>query len=148
MSTLLAVDIGLRTGLAAYDRTGDLIHYRSQHFGSAGRLARGLRAILEAYPDLTHLVLEGGGHIAALWERRGLKKDIQVSCIAAETWRADLLTPSQRRTGREAKRAALVKAREIIDRSTAKSPTSLTHDAAEAILIGHWAVTCLGWPTV
>ncbi|GAU08317.1 hypothetical protein [Desulfoplanes formicivorans] len=144
-AVLLAVDIGLRTGLAAYDASGDLLVYASRHFASPGRLAKGLWAMLGTYPNLTHLVLEGGGHIASLWERTAWKKQIQVMRITAETWRPDLLTSRQRRSGREAKRTALVKAREIIARSTAKAPTSLRHDAAEAILIGHWAVTHLGW---
>ncbi len=38
MQTLLAVDLGVRTGLALYGGDGRLLRYRSQNFGSAARL--------------------------------------------------------------------------------------------------------------
>jgi hypothetical protein len=56
-----------------------------------------------------------------------------------EDWRKSLLLPYQRRSGADAKAAADGLARDVIDRSGAKRPTSLRHDAAEAILVGAWA---------
>jgi len=56
-----------------------------------------------------------------------------------EEWRASLLPPWARRTGEDAKAAAEELARKVIERSGAKRPTSLRHDAAEAILVGVWA---------
>ena len=64
MATLLAVDLGLRTGLALYGPTGRLRWYRSQHFASRASLRRGVHGLLDAEPDVGLLVLEGGGPIA------------------------------------------------------------------------------------
>jgi hypothetical protein len=44
-----------------------------------------------------------------------------------------------------AKQNADQMARKVIAWSNAPSPTSLRHDAAEAILIGLWAVIEMGW---
>ena len=108
MRSLLAVDLGVRTGLAVYGDDGRLLRYRSQNFGSAVRLRRALPALLEGERGLALLVIEGGGALADAWER-------------------------------EAER------RRIIDWSGAPRPTSLRHDAAEAILIGFWGVLDAGW---
>ena len=55
---------------------------------------------------------------------------------------ATLLRPRQRA---EAKRWADAGARRVIEWSGAPRPTSLRHDAAEAILVGLHAVLELGW---
>ncbi len=76
MALLLAVDLGLRTGLALYGQDGRLQWYRSHNFGTAARLRRAVRGLLDELPELTWLVLEGGGHLAEIWkreaERRGM----------------------------------------------------------------------------
>jgi hypothetical protein len=74
MQTLLAVDLGVRTGLALYGGDGRLLRYRSQNFGSAARLRRALPALLEAEPDLAWLVIEGGGPLADAWEREAARR--------------------------------------------------------------------------
>lgn len=43
---LLAVDLGLRSGLALYGRDGRLREYRSQNFGSQSRLKRAVPSVL------------------------------------------------------------------------------------------------------
>ena len=62
MPVLLAIDIGVKTCLALYRHDGRLLWYRSQNFGTAQRLRRGVRSVLDALPHLAWLVLEGGGH--------------------------------------------------------------------------------------
>ncbi|MBI4581226.1 MAG: hypothetical protein HY718_16105 [Planctomycetes bacterium] len=49
------------------------------------------------------------------------------------------------RTGPQAKRHAGTLARRAIEWSGAARPTSLRHDAAEAILIGLYGVVQVGW---
>ncbi|MEO0326473.1 MAG: hypothetical protein AAF447_26235 [Myxococcota bacterium] len=44
-----------------------------------------------------------------------------------------------------AKRAGGALARTLIAASDAPAPTSLRHDAAEAICLGWWAAGVLGW---
>jgi hypothetical protein len=143
--SLLAVDLGLNTGLALYGQDGRLRWYRSKHFGSATRLRRGVRRVLSEIPHLTRLVIEGSSPLADIWLREAERRQITVRQISAEDWRRALLYPRQRRSGRQAKQTADEIARRIIDWSGAPRPTALRHDTAEAILIGLWGVLEIGW---
>jgi hypothetical protein len=143
--SLLAVDLGIRTGLAFYDASGRLVWYRSHNFGSHTRLRRGAPGILHRCEGLTDIALEGGGSIADIWSKQAQRQALAVTMLAAETWRADFLRPSLMRNAKQAKLAAGTLARAVIDHFGAKRPTSLRHDAAEAILVGLWAVHHLGW---
>jgi hypothetical protein len=62
--SLIAVDLGLRTGLALYGRDGRPLWYRSRHDGTRAALGRGVHVLLDSIPDLSRMVLEGGGPIA------------------------------------------------------------------------------------
>ncbi len=145
MSSMLAVDLGVRTGLALYGGDGRLVWYRSRNFGSAARLRRGVPSILAELPDLTWLALEGGGALADIWQREATRRRIRVMQFGAEQWRATLLYPRQQRSGKTAKQNADELARRVITWSAAPKPTSLRHDAAEAILIGLWGAKHVGW---
>jgi hypothetical protein len=142
VESLLAVDLGVRTGLALYGDDGRLRWYRSQNFGSAVRLRRAIPALLDG---VSHLVVEGGGALAAPWSDEAARRSIEVRWLSAETWRGALLYPREQRSGEIAKRSADELARRVIVWSGAKRPTSLRHDAAEAVLIGLWGVLQLGW---
>ncbi len=144
MDSLLAVDLGLRTGLALFGAGGRLVWYRSKNFGSTTRLRRGARGLLRGLPEVGYLVLEGERSLARIWLQEADRRGIHVRHIAAETWREDLLFDRERKTGREAKRNAEGMARRIIAWSGAPRPTSLGHDAAEAILIGFWGALEFG----
>ena len=135
---LLAVDCGLRTGFALFDLQGRLIWYRSHNLGSRQRLKKAVWKILNDLEGLAQLVVEGGGDLVEIWRKTAQRRGIQVSVVQATTWRKDLLLPRQQRTGKQAKQVADDLAREIIERSGAAKPTSLRHDAAEAILVGWW----------
>jgi hypothetical protein len=145
MAALLAVDLGVRAGLALYGRDGRLRWYRSRNFGSAARLRKGVHGLLGEIDGLTHLVLEGGGPIAEIWEHEARRRQLHATRVAAEQWRQQFLYARQQRTGRGAKHCADELARRVIDWSGARRPTSLRHDAAEAILIGLWGVITVGW---
>jgi hypothetical protein len=142
--SLLAVDLGLHTGLALYGPDGRLRRYFSRHFASRPSLRRGAATLLSEFDSVSHLVLEGGGDLAVVWEREAKHRRIELIPIAAEAWREILLLPRERR-GNQAKRTALTLARSVIDWSGAPRPTSLRHDTAEAILIGLWGVMEVGW---
>ena len=145
MTSLLAVDVGLRTGLAFYARDGQLLRYCSHNLGNSTRLRRAVQGILRANPDLAWLVIEGGGPLADIWEHEAGRRQIAVRRISAEDWRERLLYPRQHRNGLQAKHNADVLARRVIAWSGAHRPPSLRHDAAEAILIGLWGVLEVGW---
>jgi len=143
--TLLAVDLGLRTGLALFGEDGRLMWYRSSNLGSRPRLRKAAYSILNEAVNVEVVAIEGGGDLAVPWmseiDRRGLRC-VQIN---AERWRTSLLLSRHQRHGPDAKRHADTLARKIIEWSGAKKPTSLRHDAAEAICIGFWAVLHVGW---
>ena len=142
MGDLLAVDLGVRTGLARYGPDGRLQWYRSHNFGSAARLRRAVPALLDG---VQHLVVEGGGALARGWASEAEARGIEVRWVSAETWRTAFMYPRDQRSGEVAKRRADELARGVIAWSGARRPTSLRHDAAEAVLIGLWGVLQLGW---
>ena len=145
MASLLAVDLGLRTGLALYGPDARLVWYRSQHYGNRDSLRRGIHGPLDAYPAVSHLVLEGGGPIADIWVRDAGRRGLSVRQIAAENWRGRFFDPKDQRGRDRSKLIAEVLGRRIIEWSGAPRPTSLRHDAAEAILFGLWGVLEGGW---
>ena len=142
---LLALDLGLRCGIALYGQDGRLRWYRSQHFGSVPQLRRAACRLVSDTPHLGWLISEGDISLAAIWERVAMRQGVRVQRVSAETWRDALLYLRERRSAAEAKKTAEGLARRIIDWSGAPAPTSLRHDAAEAILIGMWGVLSLGW---
>ena len=140
---LLAVDMGLRTGLAVFGPDGRLVSYRSKHFGSLSELRRGVGTILKEAPPLGWLWLEGGGDIATVWEKRCAHLGIDFRQVHASEWRKTLMLPRQQVTGEKAKKEAVRMARSVIEWSGAPRPKgALRHDAAEAILVGlHGAIS-------
>lgn len=138
---LLAIDLGLRCGWAAFDGDDRLLAYGSRHFGTRAMLRKAIPRILDAYPRLSTLVVEGGGDLFVPWEKEAIRRGIDVTQVMGEVWRRQILLPRHRTSGKDAKAAADGAARDVIERSGAKRPTSLRHDAAEAILIGTWAIS-------
>ena len=145
MRFLLAVDLGLKTGLALYGEDGKLRWYRSKNFGTAARLKRAVYGILKEIPGLAMLVIEGGGGLAEIWEHEAQKQGIAVRRIMAEDWRKTILFSREQRTGSMAKERAAQLADAVIAWSGLRRPTAPRHDAAEAILIGLWGVIEQGW---
>ena len=146
MAQLLAVDLGLKTGLAVFGDDGRLVRYRSQNYGTITRLKRAAWGELAEVEALAALAVEGDAALARVWakaaEKRGAARVFQ---IQAHDWRPALLAERDRRTGADAKAAADVLARAIIAQSGLPRPKALRHDAAEAICIGAWACRELGW---
>jgi hypothetical protein len=145
MASLLAIDLGVRSGFACYGEDGRLRWYRSQNFGDLARLRRAIPGLLAQADDLTRVVLEGGGAIADAWSDRAEARLLRVTRVSAEEWRSLFLLPREQRSGVQAKLVADRLARRVIDWSDAPRPTSLRHDAAEAIMIGLWGVMAAGW---
>lgn len=139
---LLAVDAGLHVGYALFDiSTSTLLWYRSHNYGAMVRLRRGASTLIASQPDLAMVVVEGGGSVAGPWQKAADFHHIPYCQINAEKWRQDLLYDREQRSGSQAKRAAQQYAAQTI--STANAPNhynQLRHDAAEAILVGEWAL--------
>ena len=145
MNFILAVDLGLKTGLALYGEDGKLRWYRSKNFGTTARLRRAVYSILKEIPGLDMLVIEGSGNIAEIWKHAAQKRGIVLRRITAEDWREKILFSREQRTGIIAKERALQLADAVIAWSGLHRPTAPRHDAAEAILIGLWGVIEQGW---
>jgi hypothetical protein len=144
--SLLAVDAGLRAGIAIYGDDGRLVQYRSTNFGSRGRLKRGVHGVIGGIAGLEWVVVEGGGGgFAEPWLREAERRGLEARPVDAREWRERLLRSRDRRTGADAKQQADTLARRIIDWSGAPRPTALRHDAAEAIALGLWGVLEAGW---
>ncbi len=145
MDSLLAVDLGLKTGLALYNHKGRLVWFRSHHYGNTSMLRRGIFGILNEISDLSWLVLEGGGNIAEIWIHQAERRHIPYFQITAEVWRKTLLYPREMRNGIEAKQKSIYLAINVIDWSGIARPNNLQDDTSEAILIGLWGVIKTGW---
>jgi hypothetical protein len=143
--TLLAVDAGLRAGFALYGADGRLRWYRSRNYGSMSRLKKAAYGLVGELEGLARVVVEGGGSPAEPWVKEASRRSTPVLRVHAEAWRETLLLSRYRRTGADAKDRADPLARRVIEWSGLARPTSLRHDAAEAILVGLWAVVELGW---
>lgn len=143
-AALLAVDAGLRCGLAGFGKDGKLLWCRSRNFGTHSRLKRRVRSLLSELSTLQFIVLEGGGGAARPWSVEGRRRGIIVFEISAEQWRNALLCSRDRRTGTLAKENAGALARRVIEWSKIPKPATLRHDAAEAVLAGLWGVHAAG----
>lgn len=125
---------------------GRLERYRSTNFGSMSRLKRGTYGVLAEIDGLERVVVEGGGgRFAEPWLKEAERRGVPARVVDAAAWRDRFLLPRERRTGVSAKDQADTLARRVIAWSGAARPTSLRHDAAEAILIGLWEALEAGW---
>ncbi|MEM6274302.1 MAG: hypothetical protein AAF735_03580 [Myxococcota bacterium] len=137
---ILAVDLGLRTGLARFSADNRLSWFRSHHFANTTALKRAVYGIVrDAEPYL--VVVEGDRGYASIWEKAALKWGAEVSHPSPERWRADLLLPREQVSAEEAKAAARVLARRIIEDHGESRATELRTDTAEAICLGYWAMS-------
>ena len=147
MAALLAVDLGVRAGFACWGDDGRLRWYRSQNFGAARRMRRAIPALLDDPPDLARLVVEGGGPLVDPWAAAGHRRALTVQIVSAEVWRPVFLLQREHGSGPQMKAVADRLARRVIAWAEGPRPTSLRHDAAEAILVGLWGALSAGWVT-
>lgn len=143
-AALLAVDVGLHTGLAAFSRPGTLLWFRSHHLGSPAHLRKAAARILHDTPAVEFMVVEGGGSLADIWEHAAQRRGIACMRVHAETWRRYFFPPRDRSSAAKAKDAAVRWVERFIH-SEPCAHRAPRHDAAEAILIGLWALAQLGW---
>ena len=138
LNILLAVDLGMKAGLAWFDAEGHLLRARATHFPDRAALKKALPRIWREIPGLTHVVLEGGGSLAEIWQKCAERFKLDARVVSAEDWRQGTLTPSQRKNGQTAKAAACELALQIARRDGCPPCRQYLDDAAEAILLGKW----------
>jgi hypothetical protein len=143
---LLAVDLGLRTGLALYGRDGRLIWYRGHNYGATTRLRAGAARLVRELDGLAWLVAEGDAALARPWLRAAAARGAETRLIGAERWRARLFLERERADPERLKDHAVALATRVITWSRAAPPKGpVRHDVAEAILVGLWGVLEAGW---
>lgn len=142
---LLAVDVGLRIGLAEYTVDGLLRRCASRHAANRTVLRRLAADTLHGLPGLRCLALEGGGPLAEIWAGLAARRGVEVLRTSAEEWRRELLLGREQRNGRQAKAHALRLAEQVRREHGVKRADALRDDAAEAILLGLWACRRRGW---
>ncbi|MEA3444680.1 MAG: hypothetical protein U9R19_08135 [Bacteroidota bacterium] len=147
MDRLLAIDLGVKTGLALFNRIGELEWYRSQNYGNRNRLSRAAYSILNNISGLSLIVIEGGGSLYKIWRKEAIRAGIGCKQIHAHEWRGDILFCREQRNCTLAKHNAIRFAKIVIDKCGQNKSTSLTDDAAEAILTGYWFMKKTGWCT-
>ena len=145
MSTLLAIDLGVRTGWACYTDKGQLYDFGSHNYGSAGRLKKAVYPFLMSFDNLEYLVIEGGGKLIKYWKNAAIQHGIIVMQTHAHVWRKELFLRKKITHSNQMKKHAGNEARAIIEQSELSQPKNLRHDASEAILTGYWACYKIGW---
>ncbi len=126
--------------MALFEASGEPIWVRSSNFGNAARLKKAVPGILDQLEERSILVMEGGGEMGEIWEREAKKREIIVIQIHADEWRREVFFKREHRSGISAKNNALQLAMQILKKSGIPTPKSLTDDAAEAFLVGHWFI--------
>lgn len=163
-SLLLAVDLGLKSGLSLYNEQGSLVRYEQFTFNRE-MLQRDIVQIMvkweadtnnEANFDfatgkpwkITHVAVEGGDtSLLATWTRA--IPNISLLRVSPEEWRSELLNAKESQSGESAKAASRLIARQIVedfgsmDLHAGKFPT----DVAESVLLGMYCCRRLGWIT-
>lgn len=140
---LLAVDLGLRCGMALFNDEGRLLSCRSLSLQNRSALKR---AVFQLIPTtVTHLWCEGDAQLAQPWMKVVQKRGGQCHVVSAETWRPHLLSSKEQADKRTAKDAARRHARALLTEDGVIGVTTQSDDVAEAILLGRYAVAELGW---
>ena len=142
---LLALDLGLRFGWATYTQERSLIAYGSQHCAGRSQLKRLAYQAIQRLPLDSYVFVEGGGSLLKLWQTPTERRLLNFYALHAEEWRIEVLAFKHRQRSTDAKTEAIKQARPLIFSQSGQRSTSLRHDAAEAILMGWWALYRIGW---
>ena len=138
---LLAVDVGMKAGLAWFDENGTLIRARSTRFANRAMLKRALPAIWTEINGIRQVVLEGQGDIADVFRKAAERASLPVQQFSAEEWRKDMLLERERRSGKQAKAVAETLAMRIARECGNPPKCAYDDDAAEAVLFGLWFIS-------
>jgi 3',5'-cyclic AMP phosphodiesterase CpdA len=144
---LLAVDLGLRTATAVLDGSGEILQVDDWRFTDLPHLEGALEGILLNY-NITHVVVEGADmKLVRIWRKAVAKYELPYARVVAEDWREALLLPKERKNKQVAKDAAVLIAKQFWNKKLDHNGSSakLTKDAAEAVLVGLYALSVLGW---
>jgi hypothetical protein len=149
---LMAVDLGLKSGVSLFNSNGQLIRYE-QFLFDRGTLEETIPRMIQEWESeagedwsVTHLAIEGGDTaLLNMWERA--TPNLSTLRVRPEEWRAEMLTKKESQDGASAKAASRLIARQVVedfgimDQHEGKFHT----DVAEAVLLGMHVARRLGW---
>jgi hypothetical protein len=165
-SLLMAVDLGLRTGVCLFNSAGELLCYEYFHFESVSELQMGAKILLKEWENdankntdiskdddrwqVSHVAIEGTDPpLAKAWKQavHEIEQPIAVLFVKPEEWREDILTEEERSSGTCSKLASTQIALRVISRYGRKTSDVLEcqTDVAESILLGLYMSCRLGW---
>lgn len=133
---LLAVDLGVKTGMAIFTSEGKLLWYGSRNYGSKNSLRSDIPRLLQQYGPLRRLVLEGGGALYEVWQREAQREQIPVTAFHADYWREMFFGSGYLMHTDKAKVKAVEMAERVINQLGVYKFSTPVHHAAEAILAG------------
>ena len=156
---LMAIDIGLKSGVALYNRQGALVRYEQFYF-ERDTLQRDAQELIQEWErdcneettfdeiqfKVTHIAMEGAdAYMLNAWAEAAPNRSILR--VSPEEWRSDLLTAKEKKSGHNAKASSRLIARQIVgdfgmmEQHSGKFKT----DVAEAVVMGFYVARKLGW---
>ena len=164
---LMAVDLGLRSGISLFNNHGELVRYEQFHFSDELDLEDSAGRLLEQWEHdvnkdtsnenealkpwrVTHIAIEGADPgMRNAWSRVAQTREQELSllCISPEEWRAHLLTKKEKASGSSAKEAARLIARQVVADfgSMEVHKGKFKTDVAESVVMGVYVARKLGW---
>jgi len=162
---LLAIDLGLRTGISLFNDRGELLRYDFIHLSDVDELYEHAARLMMEWEDaanadceetgerwqITCIALEGAepSHYEA-WTEAAMDTDLEIPeiiSIRPDEWRSEFLVSKEQISGKKAKEAARLIARQVVsdygvmDEHVGRFKT----DAAESIVMGLFVARRLGW---
>jgi predicted phosphodiesterase len=154
---LMAVDLGLRTGVSLYSNVGKLVRYEQFQFDSPDSLHIAASHLLHQWEidasnsthswAVTRIAIEGGDPpLREAWRLAANGQRVLLQ-VKPEEWRADLLVTKEKMDGDSAKAASRLIARQIVaDYGVERHDgCKFQTDMAESILLGLHVSRRLGW---
>ncbi|GAX26125.1 hypothetical protein FisN_24Hh002 [Fistulifera solaris] len=156
---LLAVDLGLRTGLSLFNDEGKLLRFDNFQFESPEQLLRAAKSVLSTWEEdvketddrgrrwkISKIAIEGGDPpLRDAWHEAADGR-CSILHVRPEEWRADLLLTKEKMDGEKAKSASRLIARQIVsDYGDFNFDGKFQTDMAESILLGLHVARRLGW---
>jgi predicted phosphodiesterase len=160
---LLAVDLGLKSGVSLFNEDGELVRYEQFHFESPEQLELSAPELVQEWEEdansetaigdmpwrVTHIAIEGAdARLSDAWAA-ATEEESSLLCISPQEWRGSLLTTKEKTSGANAKAAARLIARQVVadygkmDLHDGKFKT----DVAESVVMSLYVARKLGWIT-
>jgi predicted phosphodiesterase len=162
---LLAVDLGLKSGLSLFNCHGNLVRYEQFVFKRGSLTAEFTELIKQWEADVpndenflmdesigenpwkvTHIAVEGEDvDILKAWASAA--PDLSITRISPQEWRSEMLLSKEKLSGADSKAAARLIARQVVaDYGTmGQHEGKFKTDAAEAVVMGLYTCRKLGW---